>query len=242
MHYNLLFNGCSITKGDELEGKEQNYEHQRTHRFSHLVAENLRMTYDNISIQGSSNDRIVRETIEWFEAGNTCDLAIIQFTYLERFEYMCSFYNTPLKINMALTKDYFWKVQKHVRDHYEFSKQMILSYFKDVYNNNDAFYRFYKNLFLLETYFEKNNIRYHFMRVNNAKINFDKNAYLWKNLCKNEYSEMVAICEGILSVPFGGEDYCKNIADKNYPFLMGHHPSELGHQKIANYLINQISW
>jgi len=241
MHYNLLFNGCSITHGDELEGKNQDYEYQRTHRFSHLVAENLGMVYNNISVPGSSNDRIVRETIEWFEAGNTCDLAIIQFTYLERLEYICGFYNKPLKINIALTKDYFWKIQNHVKNYYEFSKQMILSYYKDVYNNNDAFYRFYKNLFLLETYFEKNNIRYQFIRVNNSKIKFDKTVYLWKNLCKHKYNEMVTICDGILNVPFNGEDYCKNIANADHPFLFGHHPSELGHQKIANYLINKIN-
>jgi hypothetical protein len=49
MHYNLLFNGCSFTYGWELGGINNDEEHQRTHRFSHLVAEHYGKTYNNIS-------------------------------------------------------------------------------------------------------------------------------------------------------------------------------------------------
>lgn len=242
MHYNLLFNGCSMTEGGELEGKEKDYEFQRTHRYSHLVAEHFGMSYDNIAVPGNNNDRIVRETIEWFEAGNTCDLAVIQFSYIERLEYICSLRNIPLKINTTLIHEHFWKVQESVRIYYEFSKRMITSYYKEVYNNNDAFYRYYKNLFLLETYFEKNNIKYIFLRVNNAKLNFDRTTTLWKNLCKNKYSDFTPLVGGILNKNYGNhEDYCEDISDAENPFLLGHHPSVLGHQKIADHLIKEIS-
>ena len=48
MHYNFLFNGCSITYGGELQGPDNDLEHQRTHRFSHLVGDHYNKTYTNI--------------------------------------------------------------------------------------------------------------------------------------------------------------------------------------------------
>jgi hypothetical protein len=194
------------------------------------------MSYDNISSPANSNDAIVRETIEWFESGNTCDFAIIQFTYLERLEYVCNFYNKPLKIYTGLTQEYYWK-DKYIKKIYEFSKQMIMSYYKEVYNHSDAMCRFYKNLFLLEQYFEKNNIKYYLMKINTTKLNFDKEAKLWKNICKHKYNELTPICNGILNEPFNNADYCEK---KENLFYSGEHPSEIGHQKIANHVIGVI--
>ena len=88
MHYNFLFSGCSWTFGSELEGISDDQEHRRKHRYSHLIAKKYNKTYDNIAEGGSSNDRIIRKTIEWFEQGNTCDIAIIQFTLVCRIEYI----------------------------------------------------------------------------------------------------------------------------------------------------------
>lgn len=86
MHYNLLFNGCSFTEGAELQGITNNYEYRNTHRFSHVVSDLTGLTYANISKHGSSNKRILRTTVGWFEKGNTCDHATIQWTNRSRLE------------------------------------------------------------------------------------------------------------------------------------------------------------
>tara|TARA_B100000131_G_C18105297_1_gene607527 strand:+ start:1350 stop:2138 length:789 start_codon:yes stop_codon:yes gene_type:complete len=84
MKVNLFFCGDSYTWGEELQGPEQNHARREKERFSNLVAERLGKTYVNISCSGTSNDWIVKKTIEWFEEGNTCDVAIIQFSQEKR--------------------------------------------------------------------------------------------------------------------------------------------------------------
>jgi hypothetical protein len=230
MHYNFLFNGCSFTYGAELEGINNDLDHQRTHRFSHLVGEHYNKTYDNISKSGSSNDRIVRTTLEWFENGNTCDLAIIQFTLVSRLEYMHPLQNRELDISPAMIKNCLDD---------NFIKQSMKSYYKDVYNVTHGFYNFYRNLFILEQYFEKNNIKHYFMKLRNIKIASDDQLVLWKSICRNKYTDIVSISGDILSRN-NTEDYCPCIKNDVNVHLLGTHPNEMGHKKIANHIIKVI--
>jgi hypothetical protein len=233
MHYNFLFNGCSYTFGSELEGINNDLDHQRTHRFSHLVAENYNKTYDNISISGSSNDSIVRRTIEWFENGNTCDLAIIQFTLVSRLEYINPLQNKKIDICPGILKS-----SRLMND--DFTKHSVKSYYRDVYNITYGFYNFYKNLFILEQYFEKNNIKHYFMKIRKIKISVDNQIVLWKSMCRNKYTDIVSISGDILSRDDNTHDYCPCLKDSNNEYLTGKHPSEIGHKKIAEYLIKEI--
>ena len=56
----ILFHGCSITWGDELEDRENE-------RYSKLVSDKFDTKENNIALCGNSNDRIVRETIEYLK-------------------------------------------------------------------------------------------------------------------------------------------------------------------------------
>ena len=75
----IYFDGCSWTKGAELENLEEE-------RFSRLVCQDFDAEEKNISNSGGSNDRIVRnllvnKNIEEY------DLAVIQMTFPARTEY-----------------------------------------------------------------------------------------------------------------------------------------------------------
>ncbi len=75
----ILFHGCSITWGDELEDRENE-------RYSKLVCNNFGVDEKNIALCGNSNDRIVREAIEYLE-NEKVDIVILQFTVQSRMEW-----------------------------------------------------------------------------------------------------------------------------------------------------------
>jgi hypothetical protein len=245
MHYNLLFNGCSYTNGSELQGKENNYEYRRLHRFSHLIGEKMDKTYENIALGGNSNDRIVRTTIEWFEKGNTCDLAIIQFTLISRHEFISRIAAHPVNFAPNIILPLFWEVEGKIenRRDYTNAKNAYEHYYKHVYNDNLGLYNFYKNLFILEHYLEKNNIPYYFIKLAGDRAwldNPERNVY-WRHCCKHTYSSIPAINGTILDLQDNSNftiDYSKD----GYPALNGKHPSELGHQRIADYIIKNYAY
>ena len=75
----IYFDGCSWTKGEELE-------HPKEERYSKLICDDLKAEETNLASNGGSNDRIVRnllveQNIEEY------DLAVIQMTYPARTEY-----------------------------------------------------------------------------------------------------------------------------------------------------------
>jgi hypothetical protein len=84
MQVDLLFVGDSFTWGEELQGPENYHYKREMQRFSGVMSIDLDKSYDNISRSGVSNDWIVKKTVEWFEAGNSCDTAIIQFSHENR--------------------------------------------------------------------------------------------------------------------------------------------------------------
>jgi hypothetical protein len=233
MHIDLLFNGCSHTEGGELEGIERNYEYQRLNRFSHIVSERLNKTYENISISGESNDRIVRTTIDWFESGNTCDVAIIQFTDLLRFEWFGE-----------NGKQYSFSIWNAANKNNEHSNKMSL-YYKLIDTEGARINNYYKNIFLLETYFELRGIKYYFMNMADPKLP-NHISSTWKDHCKNQNFICITNIIGTMNNPKNNIYYCEDLYSKNKKdprcrFLTGGHPNALGHQKIAEHIISAIN-
>ena len=74
----LYFDGCSWTKGEELENRED--------RFSKLICKKLGAEEYNIAKCGGSNDRIIRNLLVEHNIEDY-DLAIIQMTFPARTEY-----------------------------------------------------------------------------------------------------------------------------------------------------------
>jgi len=250
MHYNLLFNGCSFTFGQELEGKDNNFQYRNEKRFSHLIAEKTNQTYDNISLSGNSNDRIARETLDWFNKGNTCDLAIIQFTNVGRIEYVSRYEKHP--VNFCIQSiSLNWKSIR-VKDHID-AKNAHNHYYKHVYNNNLGVYNFYKNLFILEQYFQKNNIKHLLIKLDinqpwliekEQKLNLvddtgNKLDFYWKKMCTHDYFDIPSIRGNMIDIK-NRKHFTPNYTNEGYKSLPGGHPSELGHQKIADFIISKI--
>ena len=75
----ILYNGCSITWGDELTDRENQ-------RYSRLVSNHYNAEEVNLASNGISNDRIVRESITYLDK-NPVDLVVIQFTLHTRIEW-----------------------------------------------------------------------------------------------------------------------------------------------------------
>lgn len=250
MHYNLLFNGCSYTQGFELQGINDDFEHRDRHRYSHIISERLGKTYDNISMSGNNNGRIVRETLEWFNAGNTCDLAIIQWSHITRVEYISPYAKHPVMFcpEFVVTK---WEGTKKINKDHEETKLAHEYYYKYYYNPMIGIYNFYQNLYILEQFFEKNNINYFMIKLSpnfyvgdksdNSYLNASPNDlinFYWKNLCKHNFFDIPSIRNTILSRD--KENYTPNYTHLGKKYLCGAHPSELGHQRIADFIISKI--
>lgn len=235
MQCNILFNGSSFIFGGELEGPNKDLEHQRTHRFSHLVAEHYNATYSNLSEGGISNDWIVETTISWIEEGNICDLAIIQFAPRNRILLYThnkkELHGIPVQKNQLVDL----KKQKNFLDKWKICD----NYYGLIYTDYLGTQNYYKNLFFLATYLKQKNINYIFL-VTNLEISDESIG--WQSKCKDIVIQPIQ--NNI--IPRKSEDpsyYCKNYAaiSKKYPFwLTGFHPNELGHKKIAEYIINEI--
>lgn len=242
MHYNLLFNGCSFTYGGELWGINRDYEHQKLHRFSHLVAKEFGMSYDNISSGGKSNDWIVEQTVNWFEAGNTCDLAIIQFTEKKRIMLYDDNKNPIHIVNQILKNNQVISKILPRSLNYELTANI---YFKNIYSEYFGQQNFYKNLFFIHNYLKSKNIPTIYLHLNKKSI-INAIDDGWKIYCKD--IKINHIVEGILPRREDNKNkiyYCpdysfKSEKDPFFTWMNGTHPNELGHQKIAEYIIQEI--
>jgi hypothetical protein len=236
MHYNFLFNGCSFTVGGELEGPYNDIEYQRTHRFSNLVANHFGMNYENISSNGASNDWIVEKTIEWIEEGNTCDIAVIQFSV----RYRTVWYDQDSKIEYRISP-------KKIINSNPRLKYVQSLYYKTFYSDILGIQNFYKNLFFLTNYFESKNIKYVFLSLKH--IEKESNSYGWARYCKKQkivdIVNLLGKKDNNREFTIVNDNYCPDLQQQypnnpRYQFLLGGHPSEIGHQKIAEYIINRI--
>ena len=214
MHYNLLFNGCSWTKGsclDELGLDEE------TNRFSGVIAQKTDKTVCNIGKSGTGNDSICRRTIEWFEEGNTCDHAIIQWTFKSRFEWIDE--DNGIK-NFIVNNEVALKNLNPT------AKEALQAYYEHVYTDSLGFANLYKNMSFLETYFAMKNQSYSFLRIANRKDLTHKD-YFWKSLVKDLYPQ------NLLTL-LGGW-YNKEV-------LFNSHPNAKGHEMIADYIISNFDY
>tara|TARA_S200002703_G_scaffold18305_1_gene14971 strand:- start:772 stop:1503 length:732 start_codon:yes stop_codon:yes gene_type:complete len=237
MHYNLLFNGCSYTWGAELEGINRDYEYQHTNRFSHLVSENTGLTYANISKAGASNERILRTTVKWFEEGNTCDHAIIQWTHRWRVEYFSNFNLLKTSINSNQKPRFF----------------DIIPLIKEIYNSrgNDLTRNFISIQNAANDQNNEDRCMYWMEKLLKDKCSFDYLKMQKESEVVDEYYKISPYHKYRTKFPMTyiiGDIlpknkviyYCKKIP--GYPILNGSHPNESGHRRIADYIINNFQY
>lgn len=204
----ILFNGCSYTYGDELENREQD-------RYSTLVSNKLGATHTNIAKNGSSNDAIARTTMDWFAEGKKCDIAIIQWTIITRIEG----YNEELQdydiVTVQTPKT--WK-----------------RFYSSYYHHQLGVDTLFKNYYLLEQYFIKNNIKYFFLFHDRWDDIVPNTQSVWKKL----------ITKKDLNFMRGNDHHdtilkSQTLDDIHFRPNKGH-PNPLGHQVIADHIIDNI--
>lgn len=206
MHVNILTNseqalhcgGCHAEVGEE--------EH-----FSIVLGKLLNKTVHDISLNAASNDRIIRTTIEYFESGNTADVAVIILSPNNRFDY-------PIEYNS------YQEVTEEGVNLHEWPKENYLDfqqYFSKIYNPFVGSDNFFKNQFLLETYFKMKNIP-------NLIMSYHGNYGIIPSPWKNWVSPLKSI-KSILGK--------EGLDNENYHT---HHPSDIGHRKIAEHISEHI--
>ena len=234
MHYNLLFNGCSFTEGAELEGFNKNYEYRDNNRFSHVVGELTGLTYANISKGGASNDRILRTTMEWFEEGNTCDHAIIQWTSRPRIEY----FSEKILVDCNTTPNYY-SIYPNMSILNRLGES-ILQDISNIQNNSNDQHNEDRCMYWMEKLL-KDKCSFDYLKLR-RQLKVCDEYYETGTYYKYRTKFPITYIRGdILSEKTDtDEDYCYTY--KKVKTLKGGHPSKLGHRKIAEYIINNFDY
>ena len=238
MKTHLFFCGDSDTWGAELEGLEGDHARRESLRFSNLVAQDLGKTHHNISKSGACNDWIVKQTVDWFEAGNTCDAAIIQFSEPRRWGY---YDKNGVYENMAGQGGW---------GHLGIKEDQLIAhkaYYESVWSLHLELDNYYKNLFFLSNYL-------------NYKIATEGSySYLKRpQVIFNTLTKRPKLGQGKYETVKSNSwyDLCKNIAVGEHArlingercplidrskFLGGTHPNAQGHRNIADDILRRLS-
>lgn len=210
-HYDLFFCGDSWTYGGELDQlNPELYEYRWENRFSNVVSKKLNKTHYTLARGGVSNDWIVQHTVDWIEKGNSCDIAVIQFTANSRI----SFFN---------------KNSYHSRQAFEI-KENIPEYLTNDFNVHQ---KYKKNLFFLDLYLKSKNVKPIYLTIQKRQ-KFDKPVF-WELYCKS--INVQNLCH-IMDFDKKNNYIKPQLSiDKT---LNGGHPSVKGHVEIADYVINTI--
>lgn len=214
--------GDSFTYGGELCEFGRFNEYRRRVRYSHQVFEKSNKTYYNQSKPGASNDWIARSTIDWFKCGNTADIAVIQFTDHARVPY----YDELKNLRCIKPRDPQFR-------------KLILPY-TDYAGNQE----FNKNLLLVDIFLKSIGVKPIYLTINVGLMDtttFLKQDY-YCSYCKDIDVKWIYdedILNGLSSGDGKNPNYTMPKLSVN-PELNGYHPSEQGHSKIADWIINTI--
>ena len=208
----LLFGGCSITYGDELQDRVNE-------RFSTLVGEHYSTQAVNLGVKGVSNDHITRKTIQYLE-NFAASIVIIQFTVHQRIEW---FDETG--------KEHRFTPQKTDTD-------VKKIYYRDVYTNQLGVENLWKNVFLFDSYCRSRGQKYipliedHYDdALRHPEWLFENGMGNWGKLCR-EIPHTFLNCECLGLMKRYPQHYING--------ARGGHPTALGHQVIAKKVIELI--
>ena len=175
----ILFVGCSITWGDELQDRMKD-------RYSRLVCDALGANETNVAECGTSNDWIARRTVEEVQK-KEYDRVYVQLTVPNRLEYFTEEGAYKFSIQAAERKnDLAYKMKW---------------YYKFVRNLQNDVENMYKNKFIIESVVK---CPLTFIVADCCYEYFPKMLYLhrqsnWNRLCKIDHSQ---IWGDILGHPF----------------------------------------
>ena len=232
MKTDLFFCGDSDTYGMELEGLEGDHTKRESLRFSNLVSQDLGKTHHNISKSGACNDWIVKNTIDWFEAGNVCETAVIQFSEPRRWGY----YDSEGVYENMPNQNYENKI-KGSKWHFGVKEDQLIAhqvYYESIWSMHLELDNYWKNLFFLHNYLQyKCQVLFNTLTTSPVPgvgkyEKFPTNS--WYDLCKNiEIGEHTNIVQ----------DHRCPLIDRSKG-LMGSHPSAQGHRNIADDILRRL--
>ena len=245
MKVDLFFCGDSFTWGEELQGPEQNHTRREKERFSCVLSEKLGKTHENISSSGTSNDWIVKNTIQWFEEGNSCDTAIIQFSQEKRWLW----YDKNGKQHHMPAK---WKEQDTYLYISNEKQEAQQAYMKHVVSNHLTLDNYWKNMFMIRNYLKD---KCRVIHLNLGEVPRNKNFWYeavgdidileLKPLLKLPYETRIS--QENRAWNWYNPNFCPNlkadVLDNNQnKRFSGAHPSAKGHKIISDTILEQHSY
>ncbi|MFW9829825.1 MAG: hypothetical protein ACFFEY_19815 [Candidatus Thorarchaeota archaeon] len=220
MNYDFFFCGASWAWGGELDLLQpEDPTFREKNRYSHYVGERLNKSYYNVSQPGRSNDWITRSLVDWFEDGNTCSVAVIQFESYVRMSYynQQGEYITIRPTTVYRKKDPF--------------AQFYRNYFAECYSDYAGYQMYAKNLCLVDLYLKDKGVKPIYLTTQRflPELKRDHFGRYSKDIIVKEFTDIIG--------ERNDEFYCSKGYEHN---TMGWHPNPEGHSKIADYIISQL--
>ena len=159
----LWATGCSHTYGDDLQDKSS--------AWPYLLAKKLGMSCNNNAVSGGSNERVLYESVKF----NTCELAVVAWTYKERFTRYDNLNNFQINFNPSLAHTEY-------SDLYYFNQYGKLHY-AHWSNTLYEFKIWLQQIIVLQKYFESKSQRY--LMLNAAQNNYNAFASSWLEFNNN---------------------------------------------------------
>ena len=266
----LFTNGCSWTYGGGLDTPDTKQRIMHLHNNIVWPAHVKKlMNFDeqvNLSAGCGSNQRICRTTFDWLSKQTPETLknttAIIQWTCVDRYEYYVPKNNETYKIEPGLPEEVHHTILKHtLNNNNAFSTidsrtidrwakvnpHGLISYYEDhrsetVINEAQSRYRTYTEqegimtwltqLGFLHDLLNYYNVEHYFWQFSESILGYDQHIqdYMYERFpFLEETREPRWEYERISNI-------AKNDAEKNDP-----HPSELGHEQLANHFVSAIA-
>ena len=142
----LYTNGCSFTWGDELSN--------RNSRFASLLANKLNCKLVDGSMNGSSNERILRTTFDYLQDPKT-DLenliVVIGWSGISRTEIYSNGWCTITPTMMG-------------------TDTRAIEYYKHIQSEQQDNLKFYNQVLLLQLWLEKHNVKYFMFRIDSGQV------------------------------------------------------------------------
>ena len=233
----LWATGCSHTYGDDLQDKSS--------AWPYLLAKKLGMSCNNNAVSGGSNERVLYESVKF----NTCELAVVAWTYKERFTRYDNLNNFQINFNPSLAHTEY-------SDLYYFNQYGKLHY-AHWSNTLYEFKIWLQQIIVLQKYFESKSQRY--LMLNAAQNNYNAFSSSWLEF-NNNIKDLVCFDvmndEELYQEHIEIQKYIDEINMKCYYSINNFHITDLhnvypvgktghlldeGHQHLANRLYDCLN-
>lgn len=153
----LWATGCSQVYGDDLTDK--------TKAWPYVLADMLGLQCKNNGVSGSSNERIVYETVK----SNPASIKIIAWTFIERFTRYDPDNNFEVNFNPGLTNDYYGKEKKFI----DYANMHYKYWYNDLY----AFKNWLQQIIMLQRFLKDQP----YVMINSHPNRYKQYTSDWKN-------------------------------------------------------------